>query len=349
MPSEKRLSKDEFGQLLAGRESEELKKMLWELYCRGSADLRRRIEVVAVPRERRLAKAGPPPVDGADHLTSVREFVRLARAGSYMGGDRHVSRSERAGWKASFRELLDDSGRLLTQGDVGNGAEAMDALLCLALDCRDTYYFRTEDPIGALRIVVSDLVDLLWRSTLAVSGFPALVARVPRDLIRWESPYGWTRWGQGRIAQKERQLADVLAALLSGHDAWVWVADGWVDAFAGLCRARSDRDRVTGQSSGRSSCTYVPPTSSTFARWHELLYQRLRGSEAEDRLVRLAVTPGDHGWDLWLLRVRLARDAGRLDQARRIVLDGLEEWPGSRELLAMAAELESPAPDPVTA
>lgn len=323
--------------------------MLWELYVRGNTELRRKIEVVAVPREKRPAKAGPPPVDGADHLASVREFVRLARAGSYMGGDRHVSRSERADWKVSFRELLDDSGRLLTQGDVGNGAEAMDALLCLALDCRDTYFFRTEDPIGALRTVVSDLVDLLWRSTLAASGFPALVARVPRDLIRWESPYGWTRWGQGRIAQKERPLADLLAALLSGHDAWVWVADGWVEAFAGLCRARRDHDQSAGRSAGRSASSYVPATPSTFARWHDLLYQRLRGSEAEDRLVRLAVTPGDHGWDLWLLRVRLARDAGRLDQARRIVRDGLEEWPGSRELLAIAAELESPATNPATA
>ena len=216
MPPEKRLSKEEFGQLLAGRDADELRKMLWELYVRGSAELRRKIEVVAVPREKRPAKAGPPPIDGADHLATVRDFVRLARAGAYMGCDRHVSRSDREGWKASFRELLDDSGRFLTQCDVENGAEAMDALLCLALDCRDTYYFRTEDPIGALRIVVSDLVDLLWRSTLAVSGFPALVARVPRDLMRWESLYGWTRWGDGRIAQKERVLADVLAALLPG-------------------------------------------------------------------------------------------------------------------------------------
>lgn len=90
MPSEKRLSKDEFGQLLAGRDGEELRKMLWELYCRGSAELRRKIEVVAVPREKRPAKAGPPPVDGANHLASVREFVRLARAGT-SGSSRSAS------------------------------------------------------------------------------------------------------------------------------------------------------------------------------------------------------------------------------------------------------------------
>ncbi len=341
MPSEKRLSKEEFGQLLAGRDGEELKKVLWELYCRGSAELRRKIEIVAVPREKRPAKAGPPPVDGADHLASVRELVRLARAGAYMGGSRDVSRGERAGWKASFRERLDDSGRLLTQGDVEHGAEAMDALLCLALDCRDTYSFRTEDPIGALRIVVSDLVDLLWRSTLTVSGFPALVARAPRDLMRWESLYGWTRWGNGRIAQKERTLADVLAALLPGHDAWVAMADGWLGVFAGVERERTSRDRLL----GRAASSYVPHSLSEFDRWHDLLYQRLRGSEATDRLVRLAAIPSRPTWDLWLLRVRLARDAGRIEQAQRLALDGLKEWPGSQELLAIAREVGAPVPD----
>jgi hypothetical protein len=38
--------------------------MLWELYCRGSVELRRKIELVAVPHEQRPAKTGPPPVDG---------------------------------------------------------------------------------------------------------------------------------------------------------------------------------------------------------------------------------------------------------------------------------------------
>lgn len=194
--------------------------------------------------------------------------------------------------------------------------------------------------MGALRIVVSDLVDLLWRSTLAGSGFPALVARVPRDLIRWESAFGWTRSGGVRIAQKERQLANVLAALLPGHDAWAALADAWVVAFAGVCRRAASRDR----SLCRASSGYVPRTSSAFARWHDLLYQHLHGSDAADRLVRLAVIPGDHAWDLWLLRVRLARDAGRLQDARRIVLAALEEWPGSHELIEIACAVEAPLP-----
>jgi hypothetical protein len=139
-------------------------------------------------------------------------------------------------------------------------------------------------------------------------------------------------------------LADVLAALLPGHDAWVAVADAWAGAFASACRARTSREQSLGRSSGRTASSYVPSTSFAFARWHELLYQRLRGSEAADRLVRLAVIPGEHGWDLWLLRVRLARDAGRLEDARRVVLAGLEEWPGSKELLEIAREVEAPLP-----
>ncbi|HPA50360.1 MAG TPA: hypothetical protein PLP50_02050 [Thermoanaerobaculia bacterium] len=336
-PEQKRLlTREEFQALLSARDTEGLRKMLWELYVRGSEDLRRRIETVALPVGERPKKVAPPPVDGEWHLGEVRQFVALARSGAYTGGTRRVSPSERTRWRLPFRALIDDSGRLLTQGDVANGTEAMSALLDLALDCRDTYYFRTEDPVSALRIVASDLVDLLWRANLEAHGFPALVARAPRDLLRWESPWGWTRMGTRTIAAKERSLADVLAALLPSHDAWVAMAEAWLQVFAathgGRAAPRSAPNR-------NLPSQYVPPTPSDWKRWHELLYERLHGSESHHLLERIAAVPERPGVDLWLLRVRLARDAGRAEEARCIARAALGEFPGARELQAIAREV----------
>lgn len=333
--AKKRLSRKELDQLLAPLDAEGLRRMLRELYARGSADLRRRIEAVAVPRSERPPKAGTPPVDGVAHARTVQEFVALARSGAYMGGDRRVSRNERSRWRVPFRALLDDSGSLLSQGDVGNGGDAVTALLDLALDCRDFYYFRSQDVVSALRLVVSDVVDLLWRTSRETLGFPALVARSPRDLLRWESAHGWTRMGYGTVAPKERPLAQVLAALLPSHDAWVSMAGAWLDIFAAAHGRRPAVERSSGR---RPEPTYVPSTPATWAVWHELLYSRLRGTDEAPLLERLAAVPERPGWDLWLLRIRLARDAGREDEMRRLCRAALADFPGSPELAAVASE-----------
>ena len=335
-----RLGKPEFWKLLAGHDAEALRKVLWELYVRGGAQLQERIERVCVPRAARPPKPERPPIDGEDHLAEVRRFVDLARSGAYMGGTRLVSRSERTKWRVPFREMLDASSELLLQGDLENGSKAMELLLSLALDSRDTYHFRTEDPISALRLVVSDRVALLWRATADIAGFAALVARVPLDLIRWESTSGWTRDGTGAVAAKERPLAEVLAEHLPSQDAWLAVADAWISTLENATAGRSRGSDARGR---RTADGLLPQRWRAFERWHALLYSRLRLTEGHDRLRRLASIPLD-GVDHHVLRVKVARDDGKLDDARRHAAAGLASWPGSDELAALAAELGVPGP-----
>ncbi len=54
-------------------------------------------------------------------------------------------------------------------------------------------YFHSDDPVEAAKFVVSDAVAVLWDSVLRNDGPAAFASRVPEQLIRWESDFGWTR------------------------------------------------------------------------------------------------------------------------------------------------------------
>ncbi len=59
--------------------------------------------------------------------------------------------------------------------------------------------------------------------------------------------------------------------------------------------------------------------TSDLATWHEMLLERLSGSEAEDRLDRLAWHPALGGSELTFVQARLAELRGDLKGARKLV------------------------------
>jgi hypothetical protein len=102
-------------------------------------------------------------------------------------------------------------------------ASALEQLIDLACEARDTYYFRSEDPVAAAGFVVSDAVAALWTSTWERHGFQAFAEMAAPQLIRWESRHGWTRhgWtrhGDGAVTAKETTLTVVLARMLRVAD-----------------------------------------------------------------------------------------------------------------------------------
>src|SRR5947207_1343857 len=105
MPA-RRMNRDEFFAKLSSLGEDALAKVLWNLYWRGSAALRERIEAELDPavRDRRRREAAAP-ADPDLVLYEVSEFAELARAGAYIAGDRRVSPKERTQWRATFRGL----------------------------------------------------------------------------------------------------------------------------------------------------------------------------------------------------------------------------------------------------
>jgi hypothetical protein len=105
-----RMSRDEFFAKLAPLDAEQRGKVLWNLYWRGTAAVRERIEGELDPpeRERRKKEAAAPP-DPEVVLMEVKDFVELAESGAYIAGDRRVSRSERTKWRVTFRRLATEA------------------------------------------------------------------------------------------------------------------------------------------------------------------------------------------------------------------------------------------------
>src|SRR6266852_7478626 len=88
----KRMNREEFFAKLSPLDEDRLRKVLWNLYWRGSAQMRERIEGEMDPVEREHRKRAASEAADPDWvLYEVREFVELARAGAYIAGDRRVS------------------------------------------------------------------------------------------------------------------------------------------------------------------------------------------------------------------------------------------------------------------
>lgn len=277
--AQERLNRDEFFDLLAGMDDEALKKILWTLYWRGARPVRERIEdLVGVP--------APPPTpatpDPVFVLQDVKEFAALARAGAYMGGDRRVSPKERTRWRFTFRDLTGQALQALNSDDeesVRAGASALAVMIDLAMETRGVDYFRSEDPLEAARFVVSDVVRALWLRTRMVYGSSVFAEQACRQLLRWESGYGWTRRGDGWVAARETPLAHVAEELLVTPDMWNEFAEKYVET---LDRAAAD----TG-GGGRGSRPVRRASYQDLSQWHSILDERLVGSDREELLDRL--------------------------------------------------------------
>jgi hypothetical protein len=337
------MNREQFYGRLAALDEQRLHKALWTLYWRGSAAMRQRIEeeLDAVEHGTRPQPAAKEPVDSDWVRDEVRDFVTLARSGAYLGGDRGVSPRERTRWRFTFGRLAADARRGLRGPDPDIAAAALEQLIDLACELRDYDYFRSEDPVEAARFVVSDAVALLWASLLDRSGFAPFAERAAAQLIRWESRYGWTRTGFGRLTEKETTLATALGRMLRVPDMWVAFADAYLDALddsAGGAAANPTR----GYHPRRT--TNLEERTAALADWHRLLLDKLAGGEAEDRLDRLAQHPALRGPELKFVQAQLARRRGDLDAARHGVSRCLDALPGHPGFLQFATEIEAPLP-----
>ena len=109
-----RMNREEFFVKLAPLDAEQRGKILWNLYWRGTAAARERIEGELDPpeRERRKHDAATPPGSGA-----------------YIAGDRRVSRTERTKWRVTFRQLATDAQLALHAEDTAPGERAMELMI----------------------------------------------------------------------------------------------------------------------------------------------------------------------------------------------------------------------------
>jgi uncharacterized protein YfiM (DUF2279 family) len=336
-----RMNRDEFYRKLAPLDEERLKKALWTLYWRGSAPMRERIEAQLDPdgaaaRQRRE----PEPVDAGALLAEVRDFVALARKGAYLAGDRRVSPRERSRWRFTFKRLVADAEGALRGEDLDSAAAALELLVDLACETRGYEYFRSEDPMQAAGVVVSDAVARLWAAIRDQHGFAGFAERAAPQLIRWESPYGWTRYGDGRVADKERTLAAVLAGMLQAPDHWDGFAARYLEALDAVADKRASRTRRRVWSADRDR----QDRAQALAEWHEMLVDRLAHSEAEGLLDRLVAHPALSGPELKFVEARLAHVRDDADRARELVFGCLEELPGHRDFHDFATRIGAPLP-----
>jgi len=335
-----RMSRDEFYAKLSGLDEAQLHKALWTLYWRGSAQVRERIEAQLEPEQAATRRRDPEPPDGAAVLAEVRELATLARKGAYLGGDRRVSTRERSGWRFTFKRLVTEAREALRGEDLASAAAALEQLVDLACETREFDYFRSEDPISAAGVVVSDVVEDLWTALREARDVAELAARAAPQLARWESAYGWTRHGHGRVAQRERSLAAVLGAMLRAPDHWDAVATHYLAALDAI----TDGGAPTIQRTSRSADRGRSERAASLAEWHGLLVDHLVGSEAEGLLDRLATHAALGGPELRLVEARLAHARGEADRAEELIHGCLEELPGHDGFLDFAERVGAALP-----
>ena len=132
--------------------------------------------------------------------------------------------------------------------------------------------------------------------------------------------------------------------MLRVPDLWTVFADRYLDALDQVARAEAAKPK------SRRPREYPGPDcvrrrrTGDLAEWHELLLDRLAGSEAEDRLDRLVGHNALAGPGLIFLRARLAGQRGDLDGARKLVQECLRERPGHQGYASFAAEIGANLP-----
>jgi hypothetical protein len=336
--SAKRMDREQFFRVVSGLDEDRLRKALWNLYWRGTADVRERIELeLASDGQARPRRATKAPVDPEMVRSEVDEFVSVARSGAYLGGDRRVSPRERSRWRFTFKRLTTEALDALRAEDAGPAVSALGQLIDLACDARGYDYFRSQDPVEAARFVVSDAVAVLWASAWERHGFQAFAETAAPQLIRWESRYGWTRYGDGSVAATETSLAVVLARMLRVADTWEGFAEQYVQALDELSSpAASTRrpHRFTDTERERASA---------LAQWHGLLLENLADTDG-GLLDTIAGHAALDGPERTFFAARLAQRRGNTDTARDLTAQCLRKLPGHHDFRAFAAEIGTPAP-----
>jgi hypothetical protein len=337
-----RMNREEFFAKLAPLDAEQRGKILWNLYWRGTAAARERIEGELDPPERARRKQDTAtPRDPVGVLAEVSLFMELARSGAYIAGDRRVSRTERTKWRVTFRQLATEAQLALHAEDTAPAERAMELMIDLARHAEGS--FRSEDPLEAAKFVLSHAVSALWESVLTGYGFARFAERAAPQLIRWESAYGWSNGtGAGKVAEREIPLADVLAPMLETPDMWIGFADAYL---AELDRISAAGRPLAGRRAGRAMSASSPEwerseRTRNLARWNELL----SGHVDAERSERLANHPAFEGPDADFLRARAARRRGNIGAARKLIETCLETLPGRQEFAEFAAEIGADLP-----
>jgi hypothetical protein len=338
-----RMNHDQFYAVMAPNDDARLRKILWTLYWRGNAQLRERIEDELRSPEQPKVKPKKQLPDPDTVLDEVTTFVKLAKDGAYMAGDRRVHHTERSRWRLTFRRLAGDALAALQADDAGPAQQAVAEIVDLACDMKRYDYFHSDDPVEAAKFVVSDAVAVLWESLLRHDGFAAFARRVPEQLIQWEADYGWTRRGYGQVPEKETALAVPLARLLTTPDMWRTFAESYLDALDAAGRADPGRPRTVYGSFDETRYRRHERTKD-LAAWHEMLLDRFAGTPEDELLDRLAVSPALAGPELTFLRARIADRRGDAAQAATLVTECLKELPGDQEYLAFAVEVGAALP-----
>jgi hypothetical protein len=339
-----RMNRHQFFAKVEGVDADRLRKILWSLYYPGSSQMRQRIEDALDPPEKGRKEDGGVEPDASFLREEVEEFCRLSRSGAYMGGSREVSPSERRKWRHTFRRLADEALRGLGPGGFDDAAPALEQLIDLICEAADVHYFHSDDPVQAANLVVSTTVGALWKASLEHEGFPAFARRAAPQLLRWERAFGWTRYGDGSVAERETPLAAVVGGLLKLPDTWVTFADSYLGALdtaaeaARLEEKTRDGYRRDGGSWAREE------RARRLERWHGHLLDRLAESDAQDRLDRLVHHPGLEGPEKTFLQARLAHRRGDLERSRTLATRCLESLPGHAGFLAFAQSIGARIP-----
>ena len=339
-----RMNRDEFYTAMAPNDDAHLRKILWTLYWRGNAQLRERIEDELRPPEQPKVKPKKGLPDPATVLDEVTTFVKLAKDGAYMYGDRRVHRTERSKWRLTFRRLVADALSALQADNPGPAQQAVAEMVDLACEMKGYDYFHSDDPVEAAKFVVSDAVAVLWESVLRHDGFAVFARRAPEQLIRWEADYGWTRRGYGQVAEKETALCVPLAQLLTAPDMWRTFAEFYLDALDAAGRADPKRPRIMYGGSFDETRFRRHERAKDLAAWHGMLLDRFAGTPEDELLDRLAASPALAGPELTFLRARIAERRGAVGQAATLVTESLKELPGHQGYLDFAVKVGAELP-----
>jgi len=338
-----RMNRDEFYTAMAPNDDARLRKILWTLYWRGNAQLRERIEGELRSPEQPKVKPRKGLPDPGTVLAEVTTFVKLAKDGAYMYGDRRVHRTERSRWRLTFRRLVGDALAALQDDDPGPAQQAVAEMVDLACEMKRYDYFHSDDPVEAAKFVVSDAVAVLWESVHRHDGFAAFARRVPEQLIRWEADYGWTRRGYGQVPEKETALGVPLARLLATPDMWRTFAGSYLEALDAAGRADPRRPRSVYGSFDETRYRRHE-RAKDLAAWHGMLVDRFAGTPEDELLDRLVESPALAGPELAFLRARIAEGRGAVGQAATLVTECLKELPGHQGYLDFAVQVGAELP-----
>ena len=271
---------------------------------------------------------------GTRSTTSCRWRDR-ARTWAGTGGCRRAS--GRAGVSPSSGSPTEAQDALRAE-DAGPAASALEQLIDLACEAHDYDYFRSDDPVAAAGFVVSDVAAVLWASIWERHGFQTFAETAAPQLVRWESTYGWTRYGEGSVAAKETSLAVVLARMLRVPDTWEGFAEQYVLALDEVSRGGASTRRIR-----HSAARTEQERASALAEWHGLLLENLADTEG-GLLDRIATHAALGGPEQTFLSARLAHRRGNTDVARDLVARCLRKLPGHKDFRDFAAEIGATAP-----